>query len=128
MSEWVCTRCQLRMPGAHDCQDRACACCFGEPDPWPGNRLFFAREHGRPPGYIDAPFLYVLGAERWAEELSRKAWIEDVRARLGLVTIDGGMPPPWRDGSWLDYLPEGGAYDFFGSYDVIWDREFTLPA
>ena len=42
----------------------------------------------RPPvGYIDAPFVYVLAAELWAEELSQQAWIAGVKERLGLVTL-----------------------------------------
>jgi hypothetical protein len=38
-----------------------------------------------PPWWIDAPYWYVLGAETWAEELGRQAWLDDVRDRLGLV-------------------------------------------
>lgn len=42
-----------------------------------------------PPWYrIDAPWSYVLGAEWWAEELDREAWLKDVKHRLGLVTVD----------------------------------------
>lgn len=33
MDEYICTRCRLREPGRHDCDDRACTCCFGEPGP-----------------------------------------------------------------------------------------------
>jgi hypothetical protein len=38
-----------------------------------------------PLGFIDAPYWYVLGAEAWAEELSRQAWLDDVCRRLGLA-------------------------------------------
>lgn len=41
-----------------------------------------------PPWWIDAPYWYVLGAEQWAEELSRQAWLDEVKQRLGLVTYD----------------------------------------
>lgn len=61
---------------------------------WPGRSPFFflSRADGKPPASIDAPFAYVLAAEVWAEELSRREWLEGVRTRLGLVTINGGMP------------------------------------
>lgn len=60
---------------------------------WSSRSLFaFLVRDGKPPPHINAPFRYVLDAGEWAEELSRREWLEDVRARLGLVTIDGGLP------------------------------------
>ena len=54
---------------------------------WPGPRPFwFLHADGRPPRYINAPWWYVLGAEQWAEDLSRQAWLDEVRQRLRLVT------------------------------------------
>lgn len=32
-AEFTCTRCRVREAGSHDCQDRACTCCYGEPEP-----------------------------------------------------------------------------------------------
>jgi hypothetical protein len=29
---FICIRCRLRPTGSHDCQDRACNCCYGQPD------------------------------------------------------------------------------------------------
>lgn len=47
-----------------------------------------------PLGFIDLPWMAVLSAPVVAEELSRLEWLEDVRTRLGIVTIDGGPPRP----------------------------------
>lgn len=82
---------------------------------WPGRSLFPASGlPGKPPASIDAPFLYALCAEDWAEELSRREWLEDIRTRLGLVTIDGGPPRPRRreDDAWI-WVPPGGM-------DLVW--------
>jgi hypothetical protein len=31
-AEYVCMRCTYRDAGRHDCNDRACYCCSGEPE------------------------------------------------------------------------------------------------
>lgn len=49
-----------------------------------------------PVGYIDAPWTYVLESPARAEELSRAAWIDEVRKRLGLVTREQQI----ADGTW----------------------------
>jgi hypothetical protein len=38
-----------------------------------------------PPGFIDAPWWYVVGAELRAEELTRRAWLDELIGRWGLV-------------------------------------------
>jgi hypothetical protein len=65
-----------------------------------------------------SPWLDRIMARLDAEDADRREWIEQVRTRLGLVTIDGGppRPPAWPA------LPAGHVPDLTFEADVSPDQ------